>query len=58
MKCSVKDCETVLELDLSFILKICRWCRKQFEEDWDEDDWFNHHVEEYEDPIKHSVDDS
>jgi len=41
MKCSVKDCETVLELDLSFQIKICRWCRRELEPSWDDDDWFH-----------------
>ena len=39
--CSVTDCDTVLELDLSFTIKICRWCRREMEPTWDEDDWFN-----------------
>ena len=41
MKCSVKDCETVLELDLSFQIKICRWCRREMQPSWDDDDWFD-----------------
>jgi len=41
MKCSVRGCETDLELDLSFLLKICRWCRLEFHPEWDDEEWFN-----------------
>jgi len=49
MKCKVKDCETNLELELSGIIGICRWCRKEFNPDWDDDDWLNDWVAMMED---------
>jgi len=54
MKCSVKDCETVLELDLSFTIKICRWCRREMQPSWDDDDWFD----EFMNSIEADIDDS
>jgi len=52
MKCSVKDCETVLELDLSFQIKICRWCRREMQPSWDDDDWFNEFMNSIEEEIE------
>jgi len=40
MKCTVKDCNITIELDISAMVGICVWCRKEFEPSWDDDDWF------------------
>jgi hypothetical protein len=39
--CTVKDCEIELELELSIIIEICRWCRKEFEPTWSDDEWLD-----------------
>ena len=39
MKCTVKDCGIVLEFDLSKMIEICRWCRKEMEPSWEDSDW-------------------
>lgn len=44
LTCSITDCEIILELDLSFTLGICRWCRRELEPEWDDDDWFNDYM--------------
>lgn len=40
-KCQCEDCDIQLDLELSQLLGICRWCRKEHEPDWDDDDWFD-----------------
>lgn len=40
-KCMCNDCDIVLELELSLLIGICRWCRRELEHDWDDTDWFD-----------------
>jgi len=39
--CGSPDCEIELERDLSFMVGICIWCRKEQRPEWDDDDWFH-----------------
>jgi hypothetical protein len=39
MICSVEECNIELELELSLMVEICRWCREELQPDWEDWQW-------------------